>query len=96
MSTAKKPSPEQAFVLAKLAASNGQIAYYRGGFWSTPGQQTSVTGAPSDWHTTKGTVEAMERRGWLTKLPTGSNYDPARYPGLNDRTLTDAGRALVA
>jgi hypothetical protein len=96
MSTAKKPTPEQARVLAQLAKTDGKIAYYKGGYWTSPGQAHSDDAFQRfPWHTSKGTVEAMERRGWLAKLDTGSNYDPMRFPGLNDRVLTNAGRALA-
>jgi len=98
----KKPSVEQIFVLRKLATdfhangpAAGKIAYYKGGYWSTPGQEVSLNLMPKDWHTTRPSVEAMERAHWLRRLDTSSNYDIKLFPALPDHQITPLGRALV-
>jgi hypothetical protein len=99
----KKPSVEQLFVLRKLAAdfhvngpAAGKIAYYKGGYWSTPGFDDSNDPCRLSWHMTRPSVEAMERAQWLRKLDTSSNYDILLFPALPDHQITPLGLALVA
>jgi hypothetical protein len=92
----KTPTAAQAEVLAKLFSCEGQaISYYKGGFWSMPGQETDRNGAPP-WYTMRATIAAMERNGWLRQLPTAAHYDIKAYPALADRQLTDEGREAAA
>lgn len=105
----KKPTTEQIFVLRKLAADyheaskpshlGGRIAYYRGGFWASPGQEVRhklIDRVPNDWYTSRQTVDAMERRGWLRRLDTSSNYDIKKFPDLPDRQITTEGLEVAA
>ena len=98
-----KPTVEQTNVLTEMAKTGEPICYYKGGYWSHPIEGSDgrdLDNGSMDrrmkWHTAKQTVDAMEKRGWLARAATGTYYPHDRFPGLEDRTLTEAGRAILA
>jgi hypothetical protein len=91
----QRPSHEQLRVLTLMcAASSPDIAYYRGGFWGTPGQ--AVVGpfeAPIRWHTSTQTLRGLEKKGWVIRV---RGTGPRGLATLEKRRLTDLGRQTAA
>jgi hypothetical protein len=92
-----KLSIAQLDVLQKLASCEEPLAYSMGGYWSNQNQAAYAQRydcAPI-WHTTKGTVDALERMGLLKQTGTSTNYPIGAYPALSDRALSAKGLALA-
>ena len=88
-----KLTDEQKKVIRSLADSGGIICYYKGGFWSFPGQTLNERGALTGWYTTSQTVASMERRGLLERAPDSTNYPDKA--DLLDRKLTALALTFV-
>jgi hypothetical protein len=92
-----KLSSAQLDVLQRLASCDEPLSYFRGGFWTLQsigeaGLDASI--APA-WYTTKGTVDALERKGLLKQTNTSTNYPMEAYPTLENRVLSAKGLAVA-
>jgi hypothetical protein len=92
-----KLSTAQLDVLQRLASCDEPLAYFRGGFWTLQniGEAGLGAGTTPNWYTTKGTVDALERKGLLKQTRTSNNYPIGAYPTLANRVLTAKGLALA-
>ena len=90
-------SKDQLDVLQRLASCDEPLAYSKGGYWSNQNQAQHAQrhgGAPI-WHTIKGTVDALERKGLLKQTGSSTNYPIGSYPLLSDRVLSALGLAVA-
>jgi hypothetical protein len=99
-----KLSPSQITVLQMLASCDEPLAYFKGGFWTTPSlaARMSERGYKDRRWVTMGTVQSMEKQGLLVQTGSATNYPIEHYmclqyldPNLSDRILTPAGLAAA-
>ena len=92
-----KLSPSQITVLQVLATCDEPLAYFKGGFWTTPSlaKKISERGHKDRRWVTMGTVQSMEKQGLLAQTGSATNYPIKHYPNLSDRVLTEAGLATA-
>lgn len=76
---ATRPSPAQKEALQRAVADGGRLVYLTGGFWTTPNcplrpfeYQGRTTQIPT-WSVARGTILALESRGWLVSTGTWRN-----------------------
>ena len=92
-----KLSPSQITVLQMLATCDEPLAYFKGGFWTIPslGKKIAEQGYKDLRWVTMATVQSMERKGFLARTGSATNYPIEHYPNLSDRVLTEAGLATA-
>lgn len=91
MSKQIKPTPVQLAALKEMLS--GGLRRLPGGFWTTTAYRQemieNVRLSSPRWHVAAGTIQAMQRRGWIERA------NVHKEDWRDDRVLTASGRALA-
>ena len=79
-----KPTATQLDALTRAIDDGARLIYLTGGWWTT---ESFARRTPPTWSVTRGTIIAMEAKGWLK-----AEHDHRDAP----RVVTDDGRSIVA